>query len=340
MRTLSLMLAATLILSGGAQAPSALAECLNICGDFNSSGTVTSADVITLFHLVGWVYYGGGRECGDVDGYLGVGIRDLERMVNFVFHDGAPLTCPPESSSYMSVTNGDVRLRFTNIFPRGLSSARVQVNVLAARPTKHVSLAFRVQVDGQPAVVEPFATPSSNLLTNSSFSSQTVVTDQWHQSGQDKVTGCFSYYGQADLPPGDYPLLFFDVLMPPSPWYRTITLELLGLPDSITNVPMMVDSAMVGWSLSPEGYVVDPPGDVNQDRAVTSSDIIAAINYCFKGGAWPVPHIAAADPNCSESVTSADVIFLVNYVFMSGPAPCNINTECTLLLDGYTWTCP
>jgi choice-of-anchor B domain-containing protein len=61
-------------------------------------------------------------------------------------------------------------------------------------------------------------------------------------------------------------------------------------------------------------------GDFNDDNAVTSSDIIADVNYIFKGGAAPNPLTRSdADGNCVS--TAADIIALVNFVFKGGPAP-------------------
>ena len=77
------------------------------------------------------------------------------------------------------------------------------------------------------------------------------------------------------------------------------------------------------------------PGDLNSTSTVTSADVIALVNYVFKGGAAPVPCAAAGDINCSGTITSADIIALVNYVFKGGAAPCNV---CTIIPS--MWSCP
>lgn len=76
-------------------------------------------------------------------------------------------------------------------------------------------------------------------------------------------------------------------------------------------------------------------GDINMNGTVTSADIIALVNYVFKGGAAPLPCPAAGDVNCSGTVTSADIIALVNYVFKAGAPPCDI---CTIIPS--LWSCP
>jgi hypothetical protein len=65
-------------------------------------------------------------------------------------------------------------------------------------------------------------------------------------------------------------------------------------------------------------------GDQNNSNTVTSADIITLVGYVFKGGAAPLPCVAAGDVNCSGTVTSADIITLVGYVFKGGAPPCDI----------------
>lgn len=91
-----------------------------------------------------------------------------------------------------------------------------------------------------------------------------------------------------------------------------------------------VEVADPGQSMG--GYI---PGNVNGVAPVTSADIIWLVNYCFKGGAAPVPCPAMGDINCSGTVTSADIIALVNYVFKGGAPPCNVCTT-----PGLGWVCP
>lgn len=84
-----------------------------------------------------------------------------------------------------------------------------------------------------------------------------------------------------------------------------------------------------------QGVAVSLSGDVNASGQLTSADIIALVNYIFKGGASPMPCIASGDPNCSGTVTSADIIVLVNHIFKGFPPPCDI---CEAV--GLGWTCP
>lgn len=69
-------------------------------------------------------------------------------------------------------------------------------------------------------------------------------------------------------------------------------------------------------------YWCDLSGDVNDNGSVSSADIIAMVNYIFKG----IPFAsgpANGDVNCTGFLTASDIIYLVNYVFKGGPAPCD-----------------
>lgn len=62
-------------------------------------------------------------------------------------------------------------------------------------------------------------------------------------------------------------------------------------------------------------------GDVNEDCAVNSADIVYLINYLFINGPAPVP-LEAGDVNCDGKINVVDVVYLINYLFIGGPPPC------------------
>jgi subtilisin family serine protease len=62
-------------------------------------------------------------------------------------------------------------------------------------------------------------------------------------------------------------------------------------------------------------------GDANNDKSVNEGDITYLINYAFKMGPAPIPHLAIGDANCDGRVNIGDIIFLINYVFKGGLAP-------------------
>ncbi len=95
---------------------------------------------------------------------------------------------------------------------------------------------------------------------------------------------------------------------------------------STTDLMLTIAALRAASSANCQGgdCLITLPGDQNNSNTVTSADIITLVGYVFKGGAAPVPCVAAGDVNCSGTVTSADIITLVGYVFKGGAPPCDI----------------
>jgi len=133
-----------------------------------------------------------------------------------------------------------------------------------------------------------------------------------------------------------------DVVDSAMAWIESLDGDCDGVLNGSDNCPMTynpaqedLDSNGVGDSCECNVVVIDNTGDVNVDGVITSADIIALVNYVFKGGPAPLPCEASGDVNCNGSVTSADIIYLVGYVFKGGAAPCDV---CSMIPG--TWTCP
>jgi subtilase family serine protease len=62
-------------------------------------------------------------------------------------------------------------------------------------------------------------------------------------------------------------------------------------------------------------------GDVNEDCAVNSADIVYLINYLFLYGSAPCP-LEAGNTNCHSAADITDIVYLINYLFIGGPPPC------------------
>jgi len=60
-------------------------------------------------------------------------------------------------------------------------------------------------------------------------------------------------------------------------------------------------------------------GDVNDDCAITSADVIHLVNYIFKSGAEPLPYPEIGNIDCLGAVTAGDIVTLVNFIFRAGP---------------------
>jgi hypothetical protein len=74
-------------------------------------------------------------------------------------------------------------------------------------------------------------------------------------------------------------------------------------------------------SLQPNASADDVlPGDVNRSGYVDLSDVIALLQYLFKGGPAPDP-LCTGDVNGDGSLSVGDAIYLINYLFRGGPEP-------------------
>lgn len=103
------------------------------------------------------------------------------------------------------------------------------------------------------------------------------------------------------------------------------------LPDStvgqVNNVAILIGVGL-GYDIANIVYHVFCPigftGDINDNGALNTEDIIMLVNYVFKSGTSPKPCPPSGDVNCSSQVTAADVTYLVGYVFLAGPPPCDV----------------
>jgi non-lysosomal glucosylceramidase len=62
-------------------------------------------------------------------------------------------------------------------------------------------------------------------------------------------------------------------------------------------------------------------GDANSDGMIDIGDIVAVLNYLYRGGTPPCP-LAAADVNRDQIVDLGDAVYLINYLFKAGLPPC------------------
>lgn len=62
-------------------------------------------------------------------------------------------------------------------------------------------------------------------------------------------------------------------------------------------------------------------GDFNGDLETDVVDVVAIVNYLFRGAEGHEP-LEAGNVNCNEEITISDVVYLINYLFKGGADPC------------------
>jgi hypothetical protein len=62
-------------------------------------------------------------------------------------------------------------------------------------------------------------------------------------------------------------------------------------------------------------------GDVNEDEAITASDIIYMVVFVFKSGPPPLCSPTQGDVTCDGATNATDIVYLVAHVFKGGPPP-------------------
>jgi len=317
------------------------AECTGLCGDVDSTGNITASDFVAVSaYISSGDSAGMNMECANVDNHAGVTLRDLVFMFWNVYA-GLDLDCRPDSGSFVPMDNAGYFLHYNSVFPAGDTAVMLNVDVTLGGPdvTWAVSVVARVLVDGETPLLTD-AVPTAVLGGPKNWE---VVAFNGPGAGNIPAGYLMGLFTSTDFgcpEPGRYPLGRAKVIMPASAQARTITLELAEFPVG-ANKTMAHDGIPVdldAWVFNSAPWIIDLTGDINNDRAITASDVIGLVNYVFKGGAVPYPFAASGDVNCSGLVNSSDIIELVNFVFKGGSAPCNVAAECTITAD--SWTCP
>ncbi len=312
------------------------AQCLGICGDLNGSGAVNTADAVgyrTNYYLnFDWGPLD--SSCAEVDHYEGNTVGDFSRLMAAAFRFGPDLVCTPDSGVLIPIPNADHYLHYNCLIPPGDTSIVVHVGITVTVNPMAVGIGYRFEVDGQPTIFGPItaADPPFWWFFNL-WDPLTIPVPQGHLFAR------FLHHDPTHgAPRGSYDVCAIEVIVPVSAEYQVLTLEPAAWPPG-DNSPMVVDRythEVLELNLDP--ITVALTGDANNDRMITSADVIELVNFVFKGGATPYPVPATGDVNCSGEVNSSDLISLVIYVFKGGAVPCDVESECTINLD--QWTCP
>jgi hypothetical protein len=312
-------------------------ECWNICGDLDINGYVSSNDCILLrkFNHYALLPADVDTLCADTDGHDRLTLRDMMWLVSYVFWGGPASICPPDQSEYVPQPSTDFAILMSAVWPADSSRVRIYPEFRATAPYSSFAADFYIDVEGEvPHVAEwlPQAPPEAGW----------EWMGMYYPAGFPESLGVimltFDDLNRAAGPPDTYALGWFDIELPAAPYPRRINYRLAGFPEG-HNRPMMVDTALVGWEIQSEPYLVRLTGDCNADWTITSADIVWLVNYVFKGGESPYPLPAVGDADCTGNVTAADIIRMVGFVFKSGAAPCDVEEECSFT-DLMDWTCP
>ena len=126
--------------------PRATAQCTGVCGDINGSGAVNVGDagIFRNYYLdLDW----GGQDsaCADVDGYLGISVRDFSWVWAEAFFGALPMACPPDSGTFVPVPNTNNYLHYNCIIPPGDTSVVVYVAVTVTGNNLAVGLGYSLE---------------------------------------------------------------------------------------------------------------------------------------------------------------------------------------------------
>jgi hypothetical protein len=322
--------------------PRAHGQCSGVCGDVNQSGGISSPDLFAMLiysRKANWAI-AADTNCANVDGYPGITMRDLCILGDEIFYLWAEPDCDLETTGYVPMPNAGYFLNFNSVFPPFDSAVTLHFDLTMPglpQRTMGVELCMRIRVDGADVTIGNITPPPVE-----------DPPDWWYQSlfKQDSANippghllGSYVKWEPGGAVFGRHYMGSAQILTPPVDSYRVITVEFVEMPVSGQNTSMAVqDVTYDGWAINFDSWIIDRTGDANNDRSLTSADIILLVNYVFKSGHSPYPVPAAGDVNCSGGTTSADIIALVNHVFKGGPGPCDVTAECAVNLE--SWTCP
>jgi hypothetical protein len=105
-----------------------------------------------------------------------------------------------------------------------------------------------------------------------------------------------------------------------------VTGKISGTPEDAGDRPITVLCSATGFSNVTKSYTFRAipapyyPGDLTNDGTVDVQDVVAIIDYAFRGGPLPTP-ANSADLNGDCVGDLSDVVILITYAFRGGPRP-------------------
>lgn len=233
--------------SGVAQAPglSRTMVCGGLCGDFNNSGTVTSADVIAM---VTWLFLEGPPpfdfDCSDVDNYALITMRDVMWLVNYVFKGGAAPICPAGLPPIVGTPSLANFIYYEDVFPAGATTAELDLFLSTSANMAALVVPVVITVGGLPATIDNVVFGDGIPWTNHYFN----VEPTGGPAGS-VVLGMVTF--SASITPGQYLLATIHLSATSDPSPRPVVFTWADLPPEMNstpvNSPMFLDAALDAW---------------------------------------------------------------------------------------------
>jgi hypothetical protein len=309
-----------------------------VCGDYNVSGALTSADIFLAYNIISeYDFPSLPVEAWGGDGHDEYTIRDVVMFAHHVFGEAPAPDCSTSAEALFPAPGIDFVLAYTREIPADSDSARVFFDLICHRRLAGLHLGFRMLIDGQP--------PASVLVSPFTGASGRTCLQYYLPPDSSAVEPGICLFGYTAfggaMAVGRKTVAVADIEVVPAAFPRTVTIDIVDfdtlLPDSLArHFTAVVDDAFDMWTLQSVDDIcpVRMTGDGDMSGALTSSDIITLVNYVFQGGSFPLPCAASGDVNCDVAVNSSDIILLVNHIFKGDVPPCD---ACTVWSD--PWGC-
>jgi len=142
------MLIAGGLSTGPALAPGAQVSC--VCGDYNCTGTITSADILEITRGLYQLANSGScvpEECRDTDGDGMITDRDVVWVTRAVY-DKVAVHCDSVAPPFALQPTDDFFLLHETVFPAGDSIVLIHIDMVHYRPIAGFSVSFLIKVDG------------------------------------------------------------------------------------------------------------------------------------------------------------------------------------------------
>jgi hypothetical protein len=123
------------------------AQCTGVCGDVDSTGSMTASDFVAVSSYISSADSAGmDMECANVDDHAGVTLRDLVFMF-WNLYTGFPLDCQIDNGPFVPMNNPGYHLHYNSVFPAEDTAVMLNIDATLGGPdvTWAVSVVVRVR---------------------------------------------------------------------------------------------------------------------------------------------------------------------------------------------------